>query len=103
MKRVRVSLQAKRDLDNIWHFVATDASSMDVADRVTNSIVAHFALLAKQPRSGRIREDIDPGVRSFRSGSYLIYYRESRSNLMISRILHCRRDQSSAWRKSETT
>jgi toxin ParE1/3/4 len=103
MKRIRISRHAERDLDNIWHYIAADANSIDVADRVIDSIVRHFALLARQPHAGRSREDIDPGVRSFPSGNYLIYYRESRSHVVISRILHGKRDQGGAWKKSEPT
>ena len=101
MKRLRVSLQAKRDLDGIWLYVANDAGSMEVADRIVESVTTHFAMLARQPHAGRSREDIDPGLRSLPSGNYLIYYRESKSHLVISRILHARRDQSGAWNKAE--
>jgi toxin ParE1/3/4 len=103
MKRLRVSLYAERDLDSIWRYIATDTGSIDVADRVIDSIVRHFSLLAKQPKAGRSREDIDSGVRSFPSGNYLIYYRESRSHLVISRILYGKRDHFGAWNKPKAT
>lgn len=102
MKRIRVSRRAERDLDSIWTHVAAGANSFDVADHVIDAIVANFAMLARQPRAGRRREDIDPGVRSFVSGAYLIYYRETRSHVVISRILHGKRDQLAAWIKTET-
>jgi plasmid stabilization system protein ParE len=63
MKRLRVSHLAERDLDSIWHYIVSDASSIDVADQVIDSIVGHFAVLARQPQAGRPREDIDSGVR----------------------------------------
>ncbi len=103
MKRIRVSRHAERDLDSIWAFVAADSNSFDVADRVIDSITANFALVARQPHAGRRREDIDPGVRSFASGNYLIYYCESKSHLVISRILHGKRDQRGAWNEPETS
>jgi toxin ParE1/3/4 len=103
MKRIRVSRYAERDLDSIWRYVATDAGSIDIADQVIDSIVRHFALLARQPKAGKSREDIDSGVRSFPSGNYLIYYRESRSHLVISRILHCKRDHFGVWNKPKAT
>jgi toxin ParE1/3/4 len=103
MKRIRVSRHAARDLDSIWQYVAADADSFDVADQVIDSIVDHFALLARQPQAGRTREDIDSGVRSFPSGNYLIYYRESRSHLVISRILHSKRDHLETWKKPKAT
>ena len=101
MKRLRVSHQAKRDLGDIWRYVANDADSIEVADRIVESVTTRFAMLAQQPHAGRSREDIDPGVRSFPSGNYLIYYRESKSHLVISRVLHAKRDQRGAWNKAE--
>jgi toxin ParE1/3/4 len=99
VKRLRISHLAERDLDGIWQYVAAEASGIEVADQVVDSIVGHFALLARQPQAGRIRQDIDPGVRSFPSGNYLIYYRDSKSHVVISRILHGKRDHLGAWKK----
>jgi plasmid stabilization system protein ParE len=45
----RVAPQAESDLDEIWYFLAIQSSSIDVADRVIDSITARFALLAGQP------------------------------------------------------
>ena len=98
MKRLRVSHRAKRDLDEIWRYVANDASSADAADRVVDPIVVHFTLLAGHPHAGQCRDEIEPGLRSYSSGQYLIYYRESKSHLVISRVLHGRRDQQAAWK-----
>jgi plasmid stabilization system protein ParE len=38
----RVAPQAESDLDEIWYFLATQSSSIDVADRVIDSITARF-------------------------------------------------------------
>ena len=103
MKRIRVSHHARRDLDTIWHYIANDASSTDIADRVIDSIVAQFAFLARQPEAGRSRKDIGSQVRSFPSGNYLIYYRDSKPRLVISRILHGKRDRLGAWNKPEAS
>ncbi len=103
MKRVRVTRHAERDLDSIWRFIAADARNLETGDKVIDSIVRHFALLARQPEAGRTREDIAPDVRSFPTGNYLIYYRVSRSYLVISRILHSKRDQNEAWKKPRAT
>ena len=61
----RVAPQAESDLDEIWFFLATQSSSIDVADRVVDSITARFALLTRQPYIGRRRdEDLRPGIRT---------------------------------------
>ena len=60
----RVAPQAESELDEIWYFLATESSNADVADRVVDSMIARFALLARQPYIGRRRdEDLRPSVR----------------------------------------
>ena len=67
--------QAESDLDEIWYFLATQSNSVDVADRVIDSITARFALLASHPYVGRRRdEDLRPGVRTFTVGDYVTAY-----------------------------
>jgi toxin ParE1/3/4 len=89
----RVAPQAESDLDEIWYFLATQSSSIDVADRVIDSITARFAQLALQPYIGRRRdEDLRPGVRSFVVGDYVIAYRVDGDNVLILRVLRGSRD-----------
>jgi toxin ParE1/3/4 len=89
----RVAPQAESDLDEIWYFLATQSSSIDVADRVIDSITARFALLAHHPYIGRRRdEDLRPGVRSFVVGDYLIAYRVDGDDVLILRVLRGSRD-----------
>ena len=84
----RVAPQAESDLDEIWYFLATQSSNIDVADRVIDSITARFALLARQPYIGRRRdEDLRPGVRSLVVGNYVIAYRVDGDNVLILRVL----------------
>ena len=72
----RVAPQAESDLDDIWYFLATQSSSIDVADRVVDSITARFELLTRQPYIGRRRdEDLRPGIRTFPVGDYVVAYR----------------------------
>lgn len=89
----RVAPQAESDLDEIWYFLATQSSSVDVADRVIGSITARFALLATHPYVGRRRdEDLRPGVRTFTVGDYVIAYRVDGDNVLILRVLRGSRD-----------
>jgi len=89
----RVAPQAESDLDEIWYFLATQTSNIDVADRVIDSITARFELLARQPYIGRRRdEDLRPGVRSFAVGDYVIGYRADGDNVLILRVLRGSRD-----------
>ena len=103
MKRIRISESAERDLDEIWYFVATQSSSTVPADRLIDSITETFALLARAPEAGTRRDEIDPGVRGFPVGNYIVYYRDSGRSVDISRVLHGMRDQRLAWRDSESS
>lgn len=85
--------QAESDLDEIWYFLATHSDSVEVADRVIDSITARFALLATHPYVGRSRdEDLRPGVRTFTVGDYVIAYRVDGDNVLILRVLRGSRD-----------
>jgi plasmid stabilization system protein ParE len=78
----RLSALAEQDLDEIWSYVAGDASS-ETADRLIDAIVERFELLAEQPRMGR----------------HVIYYRHQ-GEILIARVLAGRRDQAAAWSES---
>ena len=77
MKRIRVSDPAERDLDDIWRYVVKKSGSMEIADRLVDSITETFRLFAQAPGVGTRRERIAPGVRGFPVGKYIIYYAES--------------------------
>jgi len=52
----RLSALAERDPEEIWTFVAEDASPT-TADRLIDAIIDRFELLAEQPRMGRLRPE----------------------------------------------
>jgi len=91
----RLSSLAEQDLDEIWSYVAEDANPT-TADRLMDTIVDRFELLAEQPRMGRLRPEFGAGVRSFTVENHVIYYRHE-GDVLIARVLHGRRDQASAW------
>ena len=91
----RLSALAERDLEEIWSYVAEDASPA-TADRLIDAIIDRFELLAEQPRMGRLRSEFGTGVRSFAVENHVIYYRHE-EDVLIARVLHGRRDQAAAW------
>jgi toxin ParE1/3/4 len=89
----RVAPRADDDLDNIWHFVAAESGSIEVADRLVDSITDRFFLLAHHPYLGRRRDgDFGSGLRSFRVGEYVIVYCIEDEDVLILRVAHGRRD-----------
>jgi toxin ParE1/3/4 len=95
MRKYRLAPLAKADLDEIWLYVARKAS-LKMADRLVDSITDSFPILANVPELGRKRPEIGQGVRCFAVRRYLVYYRDSRDGIVISRVIHRMRDQERA-------
>ncbi len=87
----RLAPEAEADLDEIWFYVATNAS-VDIADRLIDSITARFFLLAQHPRVGRRRNDLRPGIRYFVVGQYVVFYRIDGEDVLIQRVIRGSRD-----------
>jgi toxin ParE1/3/4 len=75
------------------YYVSTTSGSLDIADRLVDSITNRFFLLASHPNIGRARdEDLRPGLRSFPVGEYVIIYRLQEEDVLILRVLRGSRD-----------
>jgi len=88
----RVSPQVDAELDDIWLYIATESSSVNVADRVVDSITQQFLLLSKHPYMGRRRDDLRPGLRSVTVGIYVVIYQVKGDDVLILHVVHGRRD-----------
>jgi toxin ParE1/3/4 len=98
MKRIRVSHPAERDLDDIWYYIVKKSGSIEIADRLIESITETFPLFAQAPEAGTRRDEVAPGLRGFPVRNFIVYYAETEQHVVISRILHGMRDQESAIR-----
>lgn len=83
----RLSALAERDLDEIWSYIAEDASP-EIADRLVDDIIDCLDLLTEQPGMGRVCSEFGLGVRSFAVENYVIYYRQEDDDVLIARVLH---------------
>ena len=80
----RVAPQAEAELDGIWYYVANKSGSIEIADRLIDSITERFLLLSRNPHLGRRRdEELRPGLRSFTVGEYIILYRIKGEDVLI--------------------
>ena len=82
--------QARRDLVEIWDYVADDSEI--AADGLVRTIVETFRILAQHPRMGRSREDLCARCRSFAVGQYVIVYRVGTPGARILRVVHGMQD-----------
>jgi toxin ParE1/3/4 len=89
----RLSPRAANDLDDIWIYVARESGSLEIANRLIDSITDRFVMLANHPHAGRQRnDDLGTSRRSFPVGEYLIVYRVEDKDVLILRVVHGRRD-----------
>jgi toxin ParE1/3/4 len=89
----RLAPGADVELDEIWLWTAKESGSVDIADRLIDSITERFFLLARHPHMGRPRDDdLRPGLRSFPLGRYVIIYRAGSEVVLILHIVAAARD-----------
>ncbi len=87
------SRKVDADLDDIWFYVANESGSLDVANRLIDSITDQFFLLARHPHLGRPRDDeFGLGSRSLAVGEYVIVYSVESHDVLILPVVHGRRD-----------
>ncbi len=80
--------------------IAKESQSVEIADRVVDSITDRFSLLATHPHIGRHRDDdLRPGLRSFSVGDYVIIYRVENEDVLILHVIHGRRDIEALFRR----
>ena len=90
MARFALTTEARKDLDEIWQYIAVESEI--TADKVIAEIIQRFPLLAEFPEMGRERTELAPFMGSFSVGRYIIFYRPGELGIAIVRILHGARD-----------
>ena len=89
----RLAPRAETDLDEIWYYVAKESGSIEIANRLIDTLTNRFFMLAGFPYVGPARdEDFGPGCRSVAVGEYVIVYSVEDVEVLILRIMHGRRD-----------
>ncbi len=90
--KMRFSLHAERDLDDIWLSCAKNRSpetATVLLDRIVSTLQA---TLAAFPNGGRARPELGKSVRSFPLPPYTALYRVVGRRVEIIRVLHGHRD-----------
>ena len=89
----RIAPIAESDLDEIWIYTAKESGSIEIANRLTDTIAERFHAIGRFPRIGRSRElEFGPGHRSLAVGEYVIVYYFEGDDALILRVVHGRRD-----------
>jgi toxin ParE1/3/4 len=96
-KRIRLTPQAERDIDNEVLYLASGGDA-DIAIRFFDAAHATFQALLDTPGMGRSRPISDPHIADIRQwqvsgfGKFLIFYLVVPSGIDIIRVLHGARD-----------
>ena len=97
MRKLRISAAVEHDLDQSWLYIATNSASLERANRFVELLAKRLLVLATAPRAGTVRDEIEAGVRALPIGDYIVYYREAKKHIIVSRIIHGSREQGTAY------
>lgn len=87
---------AQGDIYAIWLHAARLSQNTDLAERLLARLERTMLRLVAYPGLGSRCQNIDPDGRSVVDGDYLIYYRVERQRVIVTRVIHGRRDQKKA-------
>jgi toxin ParE1/3/4 len=87
MNAVRLTPQARTDLDEIWAYTA-EQWGIDQAESYLRTLDASFHLLAEHPGIGRSVDDIRKGYFKFPAASHVLIFRLRDGQVEIVRVLH---------------
>ena len=91
MKALRVAATAEQDLAEIGRYTERHWG-VEQKNVYLAAMRERLNQIRSAPEQGAPRDHIQPGYRSMRSGSHLIFYRETADFIEVVRILHHRMD-----------
>ncbi len=100
--QIRFSEDAKQDLRDIWRGLA-EYSGLSFADSTLAKLESKFQLLTQFPSSGKVRDELLAGLRSYPAGDFVIFYRLVEKRVEVVRVLHGRRDIDVIFDRSESS
>lgn len=100
--RYRLTASARQDLDEIFTYWE-ERVSVEVADRLIDSIIDYLWVLGQFPKAGKPATETPGNLRRLSAGQYLVYYRISRRTIDIIHIFHGARSQERALRGRKKT
>jgi toxin ParE1/3/4 len=90
MSDPRITTQAQADLDDLWDYLAERNET--AADHLLDEILERARHHARFPKTGRPRDDLLPGLRSFVVRPYVVFFRPVDDTIEILRVVHGSRD-----------
>lgn len=93
--KINYTAQSRRDLDEIWNYLASECQNTSAAERIVNSIMDDIDQLETFAGLGPALSaivDVKNDYRFLVTGNYLTFYRVSGAEIYIDRVLYGRRD-----------
>lgn len=93
--KILYSKESRRDLDEIWDYIASELQNPIAAERIVNSIMDAVDQLVDFAESGAPLTsvaDIESDYRFLVTGNYLTFYRVYENEVFVDRVLYGRRD-----------
>jgi toxin ParE1/3/4 len=87
--KFRFSRRAEADLLSIGGYTLDNWGKAQAA-RYIGELERCCQTLADNPALGRLCDEVRPGLRRHEHGSHVVFYRQGRGGILISRILHQR-------------
>jgi toxin ParE1/3/4 len=89
VSKFRFSRFAEADLLNIGEYTLREWGK-EQAVRYLGELEVCCQALAGNPALGRLCDDVRPGLHRHEHGKHVIFYRQERGGILVSRILHQR-------------
>lgn len=93
--KIHYTAAARRDMDEIWEYIAQELQNPSAAENVVNGIMDAIDQLERFAGMGAPLSSIVSTEQDYRflvSGSYLAFYRVQGQDVYIDRVLYGRRD-----------
>ena len=93
--KIHYATESRRDLDEIWDYIAYNLQNVSAAERIVNRIMNDVDHLENHAEMGTPLSSIanvESDYRFLVTGNYLTFYRVSGSDVYVDRILYARRD-----------
>jgi toxin ParE1/3/4 len=87
MASFRLSLRADADLLGIGSYTLQTWGAQQ-ANQYLGDLERGCAIVAQNPALGRSCERLGSGLRRWETGKHVLFYREERGGILVSRILH---------------
>ncbi|MBX9791771.1 MAG: type II toxin-antitoxin system RelE/ParE family toxin [Pirellulales bacterium] len=90
---------AIEDLHQIWAYIVGQTESVEIADRLIDSIDNVASLYAANPALGTARNDLAPGLRCFVVARYVVFFLPLTGGIEIVQVIHGSRDIPARFRR----